>query len=311
MEMGTEKETAVVQKEQRRPDYIDVDITDDFMFSYIMRNPDICIKLLQYMFPLHKIQKVRYIYDTDEEKSLGEALMKEAKIQPEIQKTLAEAFGRRGVRLDVYLDDGKVVYNVEMQNLLQEFLPKRTRYYHSEIDASLLQRGAKYKDLKPCYVIFICKFDPFGEGLYKYTFSSKCHEVENLELGDDAYTLFFSTVGTKESMNKSKKGEVSDKLKELLRYMNDTRHYPVRDSDNELIQKIDAAVDEAKMDDEWRRAYMTYQARIWDAEDVGKEKQAKETAVKLYDMGLSVDKIVQAVSYPVEVIEKWLGLLSV
>lgn len=43
----------------------------------------------------------------------------------------------------------------------------------------------------------------------------------------------------------------------------------------------------------------------------GREMQARETAKNLYDMGLNIDQIVQAVRYPEEVIEKWLGLLTV
>ncbi len=58
-------------------------------------------------------RKIRYIYDADGEKlqdgeksqQESSASLKEASISPEIQKTLAEVFGRRGVRLD----DGKVV----------------------------------------------------------------------------------------------------------------------------------------------------------------------------------------------------------
>ncbi len=161
---------------------------------------------------------------------------------------LAETFGKKGVRLDVYMDDGHTVYNVEMQARRKPHLPYRIRYYHSEIDSSLIWRGAKYSELKPCYMIFICKFDPFGKGLYKYTFTNRCHEVDGLELGDDAYTLFFSTVGTKECLDGTECGGESNELKELLHYMNDTKSYPVEDSDNELIRRIDAAVGEAKMD---------------------------------------------------------------
>lgn len=36
--------------------------------------------------------------------------------------------------------------------------------------------------------------------------------------------------------------------------MNDAKNYPVEDSDNELIRRIDAAVGEAKMNGEWRRS---------------------------------------------------------
>ncbi len=93
--------------------------------------------------------------------------------------------------------------------------------------------------------------------------------------------------------------------------MNNTKAYPVEKARYDLIRKIDAAVGEAKMDDEWRREFMTYQVKQRDAEIRGEEKKARETAKKLYEMGLSIDQIVQAVSYPVEVIEKWLGLARV
>ncbi len=42
----------------------------------------------------------------------------------------------------------------------------------------------------------------------------------------------------------------------------------------------------------------------------GRDTQAKETAKNLYDMGLNIDQIVQAVRYPSEVIKQWLGLDS-
>ncbi len=42
----------------------------------------------------------------------------------------------------------------------------------------------------------------------------------------------------------------------------------------------------------------------------GRDTQAKETVKNLYDMGLNIDQIVQAVKYPVEVIKQWLGLVA-
>ncbi len=49
-------------------------------------------------------------------------------------------------------------------------------------------------------------------------------------------------------------------------------------------------------------------SRLRAAEDRGRDTQAKETANNLYDMGLNIDQIVQAVRYPAEVIKQWLGL---
>ena len=97
-----------------------VDIRDDFMFSYVMCNRDICTKLLQYLLPGHKIDRIEY-YDLGEggtgrpEGGTGQSNDSSKKYEPlhlDAQKSLLEAFNRRTVRLDVYLDDGKSVYNL-------------------------------------------------------------------------------------------------------------------------------------------------------------------------------------------------------
>ena len=38
-----------------------VDIRNDLMFSYVMRNPEICTELLEVLLPGHKIARVEYI----------------------------------------------------------------------------------------------------------------------------------------------------------------------------------------------------------------------------------------------------------
>ena len=42
-----------------------------------------------------------------------------------------------------------------MQTTLKKDLPKRSRYYQGMIDLNLIERGAKYRDLKSSFVIFI------------------------------------------------------------------------------------------------------------------------------------------------------------
>ena len=63
-----------------------------------------------------------------------------------------------------------------------------------------------------------------------------------------------------------KRQEISDSLREILRYMNDPKNYPVEETGLPLIRSIDEAVGEAKMSDEWRHAYMIYQVHQQDAE---------------------------------------------
>ena len=316
--MGETEENVKKQLSQKEMNYTHVDITDDFMFAYVMQSPDICIELLEYLFPGHEIQRVVYLA-ADEKSEADITIAVEngvAKTYPVTQKTLAVAFGKKGIRMDVYLDDGNVVYNVEMQATKSRHLPKRSRYYAGQVDINQLSRGQEYDQLKPTYIIFICKFDPFGRGLYQYTFCNKCDEVDGLELGDKSYKLFLNTAGTKDypdggdSSDKTEGdgNKISEGLKELLKYMNNTKDYPVESTPYDLIKKIDEAVDHAKRDEEWRRAYMTYQANQRDAELRGDERRAKESALSMYSDGLTVEKIAKYVGYAVDVVKEWVGV---
>ena len=98
-----------------------VDIRDDFMFSYVMSDSRICIELLQYLLPEHKIERIEYSEFDDEDEAAVDGKRK----APEVvtQKALAESFSKRGVRLDAYVDDGANVYTIEMQTTRQSALP--------------------------------------------------------------------------------------------------------------------------------------------------------------------------------------------
>ena len=276
----------------------DVDIRDDFMFAYIVRNPEICIELLEYLLPGQKINKVEFFQIDDKQQEVPQ---KEPRL--ETQKAIAEAFNKRGVRLDAYLDDGTTIYNIEMQTTRQPTLPQRARLYQAHLDIHQLQRGQQYDELRPSYVIFICTFDPFGEGHYRYTFRNMCEEVP-LELKDGTYKLFFSTVGTK--------GEVSDGLKDILRYINDPKHFERDGTMPRLIERIDQAVNEAKMSDEWRRAYMTYQIHQRDAElrgeqrgiaigeQRGERRGILETSKKMLQAGMTVQDVARITGLSLE-----------
>lgn len=256
-------ETGMPFDEMNDKSFNDIDITDDFMFSSIMRDPEICMELLQYLLPEKKIAKINYHRETGEDNNDD---TEKGKLS-ESQKALQEAIARRGVRLDVYLDDGKTIYDVEMQTTHDRYLAQRTRYYQSRIDADQLNRGAQFDELKPSFVIFICKFDPFGEQLYRYSFVNCCIEKAGLRLEDGATRLFLNTAG--------KKGKISRQLKELLEYMNNTKSYPGDFGENDLIAKIEEAVGMAKKSSEWRRSYMVFSERFRTAELHGEERGIK------------------------------------
>ena len=279
----------------------DVDIRDDFMFSYIMRDPELCLGLLRQLLPDCPIERIEYVELEAEKQQLEKALG----TRLETQKVLFGAAGKRSVRLDAYLDDGKTIYNIEMQTAEQIALPQRSRLYQAHIDVNQLERGQYYDELRPSYVIFICTFDPFGKSLYRYSFRNVCREDGEVELQDEAYKLFFNTKGSR--------GEIPEALKEMLAYINNPEEYPVEESKLKLIHRLDEAVETAKMSEDWRRAYMTYQTHLRDAQlegiAIGRKEGRQEGRLEGRKEGLlEAAKAMLQGHLPVEQIVRFTGL---
>ncbi|MDO4547730.1 MAG: Rpn family recombination-promoting nuclease/putative transposase, partial [Clostridia bacterium] len=155
--------------------------------------------------------------------------------------------------------------------------------------------------LKPCYVIFICTFDPFEDNLYRYSFENLCLENPSRRLNDESYKLFFNTRGTN--------GEISESLKDILFYMNDPKKYPVEQTKTILIKKIERAVEVAKKDEEWRRAYMFQQLRDWDMQKLGEKRglrQGREEGIQLSKKAIAKNMLADGM--PVEKIVYLTGL---
>lgn len=149
------------QEEILTKQWEDLGLSDNFIFQKVMMNEDLCKKILSDIIG-KEIARVDY---------------------SAYEKTIHMRNDAKGIRLDVYIKDEEgIVYNVEIQNSENDSLSKRSRYYHDMIDLDLLEKGKHYKFLNHSIVIFICTFDPFGKGFYKYTFTHKCDEVHGMEM---------------------------------------------------------------------------------------------------------------------------------
>ena len=251
-------------------------VSHDYMFGYVMRNEEICKGLLERLLQI-KIERLEY---------------------PELQKSITPHYENKGVRLDVYVQDSTRVFDVEVQNILDDELPTRTRYYQSMMDIDLLLKGKKYSELKECYVIFVCKDDFFGENLPCYSFSNLCHEKTNLELGDKTHKIIFNA----SSFSKEKDLE----RKSLLEYINNKK------STSDFTKMIDQLVEKTKENQTFRGDYMAWGLAEQDAEKRGynagiadgAEQKAIDTAKKLLLMDLSIENIAKATGLPLETIQK-------
>ena len=197
-------------------------LSNDFMFSKVMRDKEICRETLEILLD-KKIGEIIYIDD---------------------QKTIDINYDAKSVRLDVYVEDENRIYNIEMQVVNKKDLAKRSRYYQGMIDLNVIEKGEIYRDLKESIVIFICKFDPFGEGLSRYTFENICNENKELYLKDGTSKVFFNT---KDYYKESK-----EDAKLFLEYIEKEIT-----SENNFVKKIEQKIRNIKENKEWRAEYMT------------------------------------------------------
>ena len=97
-----------------------LEIKDDFLFAKVMRDKKICRMLLEKLLQI-EIKDIVYL---------------------EEQKTLAIGKDAKSVRLDVYLEEGDRVFDLEMQTTNKRNLPKRSRYYQGMIDLNTIEKRA-------------------------------------------------------------------------------------------------------------------------------------------------------------------------
>ena len=198
-----------------------LDISNDFIFSKLMRDKEICKQVLEVLLNF-KISNIKYIED---------------------EKSINIGYDAKSIRLDVYVEDDENIYNVEMQVTNKDDLARRSRYYQSLIDLNSIETGEYYKTLKESYVIFICTFDPFNKGLPKYSFENICNEDNKLCLKDGTYKMFFNS--------KACEKEENVLVKSFLKYINGQK------DDNSFINMINDKITKIKNNQEWRQEYMT------------------------------------------------------
>lgn len=208
-----------------------------------------------------------------------------AKIRVHAEHTILYSSDFRSVRLDIYAsDETQVEYNIEMQNEDEHNLAKRSRYYQGEMDVTSLKPGEDFNNLRPCFIIFICAFDPFGKGLYRYTFENKCLEME-LSLGDEVQKIFLNTKG------KNPEG-VSEELIHLLKYIENSTDTCAAEAKSETIHEIHSRIKAMKRNRKLGVRYMLMEELLKKREQEGfvmgqenEQNRLRELAFKLSEDG--------------------------
>ena len=196
------------------------------------------------------------------------------------EKELRTAPWLRSIRLDVYsMDENLRIYNTEAQKTRKPDLPRRSRFYQSVMDSSLLKSGDEsFNLLNDTFNIIITPFDLFGEGRYCYTFHARCDENPSLVLEDGATRIFLNTRGTN-------RNEVSEELIQFLEYMD------IPDTNGNLI-KIHNHVRQVKASEEIGVKFM----QRWEEEAMWKREGREAGLAAGLAEGLSKGQTINQIS---------------
>ena len=223
-------------------------IKDPFMFAATMSDEEQCKAFLEIVLEM-EIAQVSVI----------------------TEKTIAYHPEYHGIRLDVLAVEEGINrrFNVEMQVKDKKNLPKRSRYYHSQLDMDALLTGVDYNHLPDTYVIFICDYDPFGDRLYRYTICNHCKENDK-DVDDGDYTIWLSSKGNNVA-------EESGELVKFLQYVEDPEKEA--DSEGEFVKSLKEQIAAIKRNREWEGRFMLLEEMIADErEEAMAEGHAKGLA---------------------------------
>ena len=221
------------EKHYRPKKYEELKFTDDFLFGKILYgSPKICREMLELLLDV-EIEKVEAV---------------------ETQKSLKSAYAKRGVRLDVYVKDGKgSVYDIEMQTVNTYDLDRRSEQYLAAMLLDSSREGEDFKDFANCWVIFIFDFDYYRDGKYVDYPVLEGRRVflqdPTMMLKDRGRTLYINTHGN---------------LKELPEEKRCFFEY-IRTGDpgkSRLAREIDEKVQQARQNEHWGNEYMTLEERV-------------------------------------------------
>lgn len=274
---------------------INLNLTDRFLFDEVMEDKQTHRDVLEIIFQ----REIPLLEENETEKELRVSPLS------------------RSIRMDVFaVDEEDKVYNTEMQQKKRNDLAKRSRYYQSMIDTSLLEPGIpSYNLLKDSYIIMITPFDLFGYGKYQYTFVPICQEEPGCILEDGAVRIFLNTRGTNPE-------EVSQELVDLLHYLEHTTDEEAEKTDSQRIRRIHSHVCKVKSSEEigvkymqaWEEKYYEKQeAReegiklgIEEGIQTGERRKLRELAIKKQQKGKSIEEIAEILEEDEETIRQLL-----
>ena len=201
----------------------------------------------------------------------------------------ADELIRASLNIEMQTSDNHRIINGVLETEKVPVLPLRIRYYQSLISTDMLLKGMQYWQLRKSYVIFICTFDPFRQGLPMYRFSYRCRENLSLEMGDLTENIFLNATAADKATDKE--------LAAFLSYVNG------KAAESSFTKNLDNEVKRIRDSEDWRFHAMYYEAETQFHEWLG-EKRGEKSAKFSIARNMLAEKI------PVEQIMQLTGLTA-
>lgn len=168
---------------------------------------------------------------------------------------------RKDVRFDILVEDYEHnLYDVEAQTTDKKDLGWRMRYYAAKMDQRYtLDKGKTYRNMKKAYLIFLCNFDPEGEGRIKYTYHTYEDHNKSKQFQDGLEKIIINGKGIPNGENADQVG--------LVNLINDR---PVHL--NAIFDEIQTRIKDMNEDPEWRDKMIDYETRMLEKEQEAEEK---------------------------------------
>ncbi|WP_172579190.1 Rpn family recombination-promoting nuclease/putative transposase, partial [Ligilactobacillus agilis] len=214
------------------------DISNDYIFSKVMAQPQLCLQLIKSALPQLKIKRV-YVRSQD---------------------GLSANVDAKDVRLDISAyGEGGEMFDIEMQTIRPKYLMQRILCYHSTMITERLYPRESYGEISKTYVIFICLFDWYRLGNSFYEVNLVPNGVNELKFKDGFVSLILNPYG---DMTGCSEG--------LQDFFDLVAGRPAGRTD--FVREVKYAVKLAKRRNDWRDRYMLVKDRVQDRVDYAVEQ---------------------------------------
>ncbi len=164
----------------------------------------------------------------------------------------------------------------------------------------------EYAKLPDTFVIFICDYDPFGGGYYRYTFQTVCREDASQELREGCSCIFLNTLGSRPEL-------VTESLVRFLKYVHADLEESEEDFQDTFVKQLQRTVRQIKENREMEERYMVFEEMLRDERSEGRAEGRAESVLELLRLKGKVSAELEEKirsQKDTEILAKWLLLAA-